>query len=284
MIKSLSVFFFLLISTLCSSYTFPIFDYVDRSDLIIQGEIIHIDQYSGEVTVENMMSVKDTAYILIQKIFKTNSDKTSLNENDIKLIIPAKNRTTKDGINIYSPQIFSNQNFYKIGRSGIWFLKEKDGSYYNFYNQSTKLSSKGNLIQKLCKIDPQVLDFLNSVFWLNNSKVNHYFELANIDPTDSIYFYSETNPIFIAVRQRKNNLIQVLIDYGFNLNFKNENDENALFIAVKRLTDDLGIIEILLKNDIETDIMNKEGVSIYDLVHKKKNKEEILELFQKHKE
>ena len=279
MIKSLLVFFFLLISTLSSSLTFPIFDYVDRSDLIIQGEIIRIDQYSGEVTVENMMSVRDTAYILIQKIYKTNSDKTSFNENEIKLIIPAKNRTTNSGLNIYSPN-----SFYKVGLSGIWFLKEKDDSYYNFYNQSTKLSSKENLIQKLCEIDPQVIDFLNSVFYLNNSKVKQYFELAKINPNDSIYFYNETNPILIAVRQRKTNLIQVLIDYGFNLNLKNENDENALFIAVKRTINDLGIIEILLKNNIETDIINKEGVSIYDLVNKKKNKEEILELFQKHKE
>ncbi len=108
----------MLISTLSSSLTFPIYDYVDRSDLIIQGEIIRIDQYSGEVTVENMMSVKDTAYILIQKIYKTNSEKTSLNENKIKLIIPAKNRTTNEGINIFSPQ-----DFYKVGQNGIWLLK-----------------------------------------------------------------------------------------------------------------------------------------------------------------
>lgn len=279
MIKSLLVFFFLLISTLSSSLTFPIYDYVDRSDLIIQGEIIRIDQYSGEVTVENMMSVKDTAYILIQKIFKTNSDKTSLSETKIKLIIPAKNRTLNNGINLFSPQ-----NFYKVGLSGLWLLKEKDGTYSALLNPTDQLNSKESLIQELCEINPNVINFLNSIFWLNKSKVNQYFELGEIDANDSIFYHNETNPLLIAVRQRKIDLIQNIIDYGFNLNFKNANNENALFIAVKRSTDDLGIIEILLKNDIETDIINKQDVSIYDLVNIKKNREEILELFQKYKE
>ena len=283
MSKRLLIHFIILISTstlFCSSFEIPLLDYINRCDLIIQGELTHIDHYTGEVTLENINSLRDTAYILINKVYKSKSDISNLSKENVKLILPPKNRTTKDGITMDN----SAYIFYEVGQNGIWLLTERDNAYTANHYQALQSNSKDALIQKLCEIDPQIIDFLNSVSHLNNYRVKRYFKLAKINPNDSIFSYNETNPILIAVRQRKTNLIQLLIDYGFNLNFKNENGENALFIALKRSINDLGIIEILLKNNIETDIINKGGVSIYDLVNKKKNKEEILELFQKYKE
>ena len=283
MIKSLLVFFLILFLTtilFCSSVSIPLFDYVDRSDIVIQGILTHIDYYSGDVMIENINSMRDTAYIKINKIYKNNSDNTYQNQDSVKLLIPTKYGRTRAGFIISN---FSSIS-HNIGKNGIWLLKEKDNAFYAGHHQAFQLNSKEELIQELCKIKPQVLKFLNGIFWSNISEVRQSLKSSMIDPTDSIFYYNETNPLLLTVRNRKYDLIQDIIDYGFNINFKNADNENALLIAIKSSTDDLDIIDILLKNNIETDILNKHGVSITDLVNRSKNKKEILELFQKYKD
>lgn len=276
------IFFLILISTtilFSMSATIPLFNHADRSDLIIQGELTHIDYYSGDVMVENINSMRDTAYIKINKIYKNSSDNTYHNQDSIKLLMPTKYGRTRAGFTISS---FSSIS-YNVGQNGIWLLNKKDNTFYADNYQSFQTNSKDTLIRELCKIEPHVLEFLNGVFWSNISEVRQSLKLSMIDPTDSIFYYNETNPLFLAVRYRKYEIIQDIVDYGFNINFRNENNENALFIALSGLTDDLKIIEILLLNGIETKIINERGISIIDLINNSKNKEKILELFHKQK-
>jgi Ankyrin repeats (many copies) len=287
LIKNLLVFFLILnsiTSLFCSWLESPLLIFVNSCDLIIQGELTQIDQHNEKVTIENSHSLRDTAYIFFKSVLK-NDDQKNLNDGYIKLLIPAKNKTTDDGFGVTN----HNDIFYKIGQNGIWLLIKK-GDYYTAYNYlSFQQNSNENLIKDLCTMKPSINDFLTNFYHSNYSDVKQSLDLNLIDPADSIFNYEETNPVFIAVKHRKLDIIQDILDYGFNINYRNKNNENALFIAVRRaisrysLNKDLEIIDVLLKKNIATDIVNKHNISIYDLLDKKTNKEKILKLFQKYK-
>lgn len=262
-----------------SQLEYPLFDYVNKSDLIIQGKINHINNYSGHITANNIDSIKDTAYIQVNKIYKNSSTDKQI-KTDIKLIMPTSNRTTENGM----IKTKSTDIFYQTGQNGIWLLKGKDGVYNANHYQAFQPNSKDELIEQLCKIKPQNLHFLDCLFWSKYDEGNQILIRHEIDPDDSIFFYKETNPIFIAAKRRNADFIQELIDYGFDIKFKDSNNENVLFVALTSFDEDTKIIEILLSNGVETEITNTNGITINDLINRSKNKKEIIELFQKYGE
>ena len=266
------------VSVLCSPVIVrTVLDLVENCDLVIKGEIIKIDEDDSKVKIDNVYSFRDTAYIKIKSILKKNSQ-FSHNTETIKLIVPTKNVTSREDYSYLN----SSNAFYKVGQDGIWILKDK-GEYFKAYpSYSFQHYSKEKYIKLLCDIKQETLKFITDIRYDNLKEVKQDLELALIDINDSIFYYYQSNPILIATLYRRTEIMQDLIDYGFDVNFTNENNENALFLGVRGSRLELDIVETLLKNGINTTIINTKNESIYDSIDKMDNKEELMELFKKY--
>jgi hypothetical protein len=279
--QTLLIVFLIIVSTMslfCSFGHIPLFKYVDDCDLIIQGELVKIDSNTSVVTYGNVRSIRDTAYIKIKSIYKNNSQ-INCDAKIVKLIVPAKNRTTEDGLRHRN----SNSIFYDIGQDGIWLLKAKGEYYTATHPNSFQEKSNEKYIKLLCNINAQTFQFLDNIRLYDLFENKLSLESSLIDINDSIFSYPESNPILYAVKRNRVDIIQDLIDYGFDVNFTNERNENALFLGVQRSRRGLDVVETLLKNGIETTLRNIKGESIYDRIDKMDNKEELIELFNKYK-
>jgi hypothetical protein len=266
------------ISLLCILPGYPLFDYVDRCDLIIQGELIRFDYKTSDEATENAHYVKNISYIKVNSILK-NTSQFNCDADTVIVLMKEKNRHLWKGKTIALHDFIK----YRVGQNGIWLLRAK-GEFFTANNRkSFQNNSKEKYIKLLCDITPHTFQFLYNIRHNKFPKVKNSLKCSLIDVNDSIFYYPESNPILLASKESKSGILQDLIDYGFDVNFTNENNENALFLGVQRSRRGLDVVETLLKNGIETTLRNIKGDSIYDRIDKMDNKEELIELFNKYK-
>ncbi|MCD4818438.1 MAG: hypothetical protein K8S23_07080 [Candidatus Cloacimonetes bacterium] len=191
-----------------------IINYAKDCNLIVQGELTQINKYIGNITEQNVLSIRDTAYIKIRKIYRNNSNVNYCIQDSVKFLMPPiPSADMSMDVIRFSSSLSDGYPSEKIGQTEIWLFQEKEG-YATFHPWALQPISKEKIIQEICKTKPEVIQFLFDIFMQKNSEVRRFLATTDMKSTDNIFKFDWMNPIFLAINYRNKLFIT---DFGVRI-------------------------------------------------------------------
>ncbi|NQV16993.1 MAG: ankyrin repeat domain-containing protein [Armatimonadetes bacterium] len=243
---------FLLIFFICSLNLFgtfvehPLYFYVDKSDLIISGEIVKIIK-DPNIERNNEFSANDIYYACISIIY---NNLPTINDsiNIVSKNTDQTNIAVNDTIEFYLSEFFNSfGNFPSIGESGILYLELKEKKLRLIPQLGVQSFEKEDILIELCKKDNISKELILAINNDDIIQIKRIVELGALKIPSGYYLkYFEVTPVIQAVRRNNKEIVKYLIQHGADIKQNTLSGISLLKSAI--MINNIEIIKLLVRN------------------------------------
>ncbi len=197
----------------------------------------------------------------------------------------------------FIPQVSNYQDFVNLARTNSElnrlindkmvlraffkkFIQEKPRKASEFFEQALENKNK-QIASAFIKSDPLGQKLANAALRHFPSLETAKFLLDNGADANTKDTEGDHYPLAIAVQSKKNAVIQLLIDYGANINLQDSWSLTPLMYAVIVFNGNPSIIKLLLSHGADVDIVTENGTTVFDWAKSIRNethKAKVLEM------
>ncbi len=244
----INAFLFIFICSLnlfCVYVNNPLYIYLEKSDLVVRGEIINIIK-APETKRNNEYSVNDIYYVYISAVYKKSQ---KINESHLS------NISINDTIKFH---FCSSGRFPIMGESGILFSELREKKLQIIHPLWVESIENEEVLFELCKKDNISKELILAI---SNNDIKHIercVELGALKTPSSYYQkYFKVTPIINAIRQNNKEIGKYLIQNGADIKQDTLSGISPLSEAVMK--NNVQIIKILYKSGADLNEKDKKG-------------------------